>query len=61
VLAGQRTLLAVQLVVGADGAAHQDLLQKLTKSSHIPPHPSIDSDEFLKTDRFYYRGGVTDP
>ena len=34
VLARARTLLAVQLVVGADGAAHQNLLKKLTKSSH---------------------------
>jgi hypothetical protein len=39
VFAGERALLAVQFVVGADGAAHQDLLKKLTKSSHTTARP----------------------
>jgi hypothetical protein len=37
-LAAECALLAVQFVVGADSAAHQYLLQKLTKSSHTTAH-----------------------
>ena len=54
-VAGSCTLLAVQLVVGAYGAAHRNLLKKLTKSSHAGPDQSTLSDEILKTDQPCYR------